>query len=110
MYGPVCEVRMAFSRGKVLFFLNESALSVIILLVLSCCLVRKHGKWEGCSVIASILDSRLGSCKGTRMTREIGRRVTVSPFFFAFCKDLRYSFFHGGGGWGRGKEGVVGHV
>ena len=44
MYGPVCEVRMAFSRGKVLFFWNESALSVIILLVLSCCLVRKHGK------------------------------------------------------------------
>ena len=45
MYGPVCEVRIAFSRGKVLFFWNdESALSVIILLVLSCCLVRKHGK------------------------------------------------------------------
>ena len=86
---------------RICFVCDYSSCSVL----LSC-----EETWEGCSVIASILDSRLGSCKGTRMTREIGRRVTVSPFFFAFCKDLRYSFFHGGGGWGRGKEGVVGHV
>jgi hypothetical protein len=44
MYGSMCGVRGAIFREKVHFFWNECALSLIIGLDLSCCLVWKHGK------------------------------------------------------------------
>ncbi len=44
MYASMCEVRRAIFRGKVHFFWNECVLSLIIGLVLSCCLAWKDGK------------------------------------------------------------------
>ncbi len=42
--------------------------------------------WEGCAVIACIFDSRLGSCKGTRITREREVEESLSPFFLRFVR------------------------
>jgi hypothetical protein len=44
MFGPMLGVRTANSRGKMVFFGTEFALSLFFVLGLSYCLVWKHGK------------------------------------------------------------------
>ncbi len=79
----MCGVRRAIFRGKVQIFWNECALSLIIGLVLSCCLAWKDGK--------EVPLSRIVLAGGLFHVR-----VDVSPererlksdcflFFFAFC-------------------------
>jgi hypothetical protein len=90
MYGSMCGVRRAIFRGKVHLFCNECALSLIIGLVLSCCLVWKHGKEVPLSRIflaGGFLHIRVD----VSQEREVEERLF--PFFLRFVAIFETLFF-----------------